>query len=310
MQATAHLPHPHSHSAGAAHPIPSIRLISATPSTTGISSSDGGNSSTSTSSAAFARSLEDSWEAAAAASASTTSLALAPKVQEIATGGKKRLVPKKSKLGMGIFSSTPFTSSSLSSGSGSIKPPANADLSDVVRRVGVELPSSSNATSASASAASIKAKGGFEIYVDPTVDPDIGEILVVRKRPSRVRGGLGGVGWGMESDGVIEVPPVPSKGQPMGEKTNLGGGKGDEKEGGKERWWTIGRGRKDSKEEKEKEKEKKKGKENSKMSSSLKRRFFSFSFFSVSSLLTMMSFSFSCGIYTRISFITFRSVEE
>ena len=287
MQATAaaaaaDLPHPPSHSAAAAtaNRIPSIRLITATPSTTCISSSDGGNSSTSTSSAAFARSLEDSWEASTAAAAgSTTSLALAPKGQETTATGKKRLVPKKSKLGMGIFSSTPFTSSSsLSSGSGSIKPPVNSDLSDVVRRVGVELPSSSTSASASAAAAaaaSLKAKGGFEIYVDPTVDPDIGEILVVKKRPSRVRGGLGGVGWGMESGGAAtEVPPVPNKGQPMGEKTNLGGGggRGDEKEGGKERWWTIGRGRKDSKEDKEK----KKGKENNKMSSSLKRMFFFF----------------------------------
>ena len=49
------------------------------------------------------------------------------------------------------------------------------------------------------------------------------------------------------------VPPVP---KPVGlsEKTNVNFGmkpKGDEKEGGKERWWTIGRGRKDSKEKDE-----------------------------------------------------------
>jgi hypothetical protein len=76
---------------------------------------------------------------------------------------------------------------------------------------------------------------------------------------------LGGVGWGVEVGGDAP-PPMP---QPMGEKTNLGGAKeGYEKEGKeKERWWTIGRGRKDSKDEKEK----KKGKENSKMSPSLKR---------------------------------------
>ena len=227
--------------------IPSIRLISATPSSTVISSSDGGKSSTS--SASFARALEDSWDAAAAAKASNASLALAPKVlktQEnvVETTGKKRLVPKKSKLG--IFSSTPFTSSSAS---------ANTDFSDVVRRIGAPAPSS---------ASSLKAKGGFEIYVDPTDDPDIGEILVVRKRPSRVRGGLGGVGWGVEVGGDAP-PPMP---QVMGEKTNLGLGKVDEKEGKeKERWWSIGRGRKDSKDEKEK----KKGKENFKMSASLKR---------------------------------------
>lgn len=45
----------------------------------------------------------------------------------------------------------------------------------------------------------------------------------------------------------------------------------NEKEGKeKERWWTIGRGRKDSKDEK------KKGKENFKMSASLKRMCSSF----------------------------------
>ena len=80
---------------------------------------------------------------------------------------------------------------------------------------------------------------------------------------------MGGVGWGVEV-GADAPPPLP---QANGEKTNLGGakeglGKGDEKEGKeKERWWTIGRGRKDSKDEKEK----KKGKENYKMSPSLKQ---------------------------------------
>jgi hypothetical protein len=125
----------------------------------------------------------------------------------------------------------------------------------------------------------LKAKGGFEIYVDPTVDPDIGEILVVRKRPSRVRGGLGGVGfgWGEVGADAPLAPPMPTVPQVMGEKTNLGGGRDEkdkDKEGGKEkeRWWTIGRGRKDSKDKEEKER--KKGKENSKMSASLKRMAF------------------------------------
>ena len=255
------------------NPIPSIRLISATPSSTVISSSDGGNSTKS--SASFARALEDSWDAAAAAKGPNSSLALAPKVlkaQESAveTAGKKRLVPKKSKLG--IFSSTPFTSSSAS---------ANTDFSDVVRRIGAP---------AASSASSLKAKGGFEIYVDPTDDPDIGEILVVRKRPSRVRGGLGGVGWGVEVG--ADAPPMP---QPMGEKTNLGvakegSGKADEKEGKeKERWWTIGRGRKDSKDEKEK----KKGKENYKMSPSLKRM--------CSSFLVVLFCLLMTGFFSRCS---------
>jgi hypothetical protein len=69
----------------------------------------------------------------------------------------------------------------------------------------------------------------------------------------------------------VGADPPPPMAQPMGEKTNLVGRLGKahekEKEGGKERWWSIGWGRKISKEEK------KKGKENFKMSASLKRMF-------------------------------------
>ena len=70
-------------------------------------------------------------------------------------------------------------------------------------------------------------KGGFEIYVDPEMDPDIGEILVVRKRPSKIRGGLGDVGWGAD----VDVPPVP-KLVGLTEKTNVNlvKPKGDEEE--------------------------------------------------------------------------------
>jgi len=57
----------------------------------------------------------------------------------------------------------------------------------------------------------LKAKSGFEIYDDPTDDPDIGEVLVVKKQPSRVRGGLGGV--------RRLVAPLP---MPMGVETKLG----------------------------------------------------------------------------------------
>lgn len=107
------------------------------------------------------------------------------------------------------------------------------DFSDVVRRVGGNTSS---------------ARGGFEIYVDPTVDPELGEILMVKKKKSRA--GLGGLGWGA----------------PMGEVTNVTRTQEGEKEKkmkkeekkekeDKEKWWTMGRGRKDSK-EKEKEKEK------------------------------------------------------
>ena len=43
------------------------------------------------------------------------------------------------------------------------------DLSDVVCCVGVD---------------SSSARGSFEIFVDPTIDPDIGEIVMVKKKKS------------------------------------------------------------------------------------------------------------------------------
>ncbi len=74
---------------------------------------------------------------------------LAPKNDSRAP--RKRLIPKKSKLGL------------LVSGKRS-KTPENNDLSDVVRRVGV------NAGTASV------AKSGLEIYVDPTAQSEVGEV--------------------------------------------------------------------------------------------------------------------------------------
>jgi hypothetical protein len=82
--------------------------------------------------------------------------------------GKKCLVPKKSKKSkLGIFSSTPPTSFS----SHSSVAVSHTEFFNVVRRIGAPAPSS---------AFSLKAKGGFEIYVDLTDDLDIGEIFVVR----------------------------------------------------------------------------------------------------------------------------------
>jgi len=143
MQATA--------SASAQHPshhpttIPSIHLISATPSSTGLSSSEAPNSP-----ATFARALEDPW--AATAAAFHISLPLAPKVE--ANSAKKKLVPKKSKLG--IFSSSPF-SSTTTGGAGSTKD----EFSDVVRRVGADAKSGGGGGGGGGG------KGGFDIYVDP-----------------------------------------------------------------------------------------------------------------------------------------------
>ncbi|KAG7440055.1 uncharacterized protein BT62DRAFT_938390 [Guyanagaster necrorhizus] len=134
---------------------------------------------------------------------------------------RKRLVPKKSKLSM------------LGVGGGIKEREKMRDFSDVVRRVGGNTES---------------ARGGFEIYVDPTEDPDIEEIILVRKKKSRAA--LDGMGWGGGSmTEVTNVPPVKAKAK---EKEK------EKEEGSKEKWWAMGRGRKDSK---EKDKAKDKGKD-------------------------------------------------
>lgn len=186
--------------------IPSIRLISATPSATGMSSE--GNSTI------INRSIDSSW-------ASVPS-PLAPRADPTP---KKRLVPKKSKLSMlGVGSSGKDKSDK-----------ANKDFSDVVRRVG-------------AAGGTTSTRGGFEIYVDPTDDPEIGEIVMVKKKKSRV--GLDGMRWGALGE-VTNVPQVTQM-QPKDLKEAPGLLKVKQEEGSG-RWWSIGRGRKDSK-EKEKEK--------------------------------------------------------
>jgi hypothetical protein len=87
-------------------------------------------------------------------------------------------------------------------------------------------------------------RGGFDIYVDPTYDPDIGEIVMVKKKKSRAA--LDGMQWGPLGE-VTNVAPVPPP------KQSFLRPKSEEKE----KWWTIGRGRKDSK-EKSKEAERQK----------------------------------------------------
>jgi hypothetical protein len=89
-------------------------------------------------------------------------------------------------------------------------------------------------------------RGGFDIYVDPTYDPDIGEIVMVKKKKSRAA--LDGMQWGPLGE-VTNVAPVPPP------KQSFLRPKSEEKE----KWWTIGRGRKDSK-EKSKEAERQKDK--------------------------------------------------
>lgn len=126
----------------------------------------------------------------------------------------KRIVPKKSKLGLLVSKPKLSTASSGKQG----------DLSDVVRRVG-----------------SSPSKRGYEIYVDRQDDPDLGEIMVVKKQKSRK--GLNGMGWGALGE-VTNVPSVPKA--KKSQENLLKVPKGDENQSTK--WWSIGRGRKDVKE--------------------------------------------------------------
>jgi hypothetical protein len=131
---------------------------------------------------------------------------LAPK--EDSQVPRRRLVPKKSKLGL-------FVSGKRS------KTPENNDLSDVVRRVGVNAGTES------------VAKSGFEIYVDPSAQSEVGEVLMVKKKKSRAA--LSGLKWGT----LAEV----TNSAPSREPTQTVRLKSEDKE----KWWSIGRGRKDSK---------------------------------------------------------------
>lgn len=184
--------------------VPSIRLIAATPSATGLSASEGANTS---GSASF---VDVPW-------ASTSPSSLAPRADKQPA---RRLVPKKSKLGLlGLSKDKDKTK----------------DFSDVVRRVSSNATGSANLSS--------KLRGGYDIYVDPTVDPELGEeIVVVKKKKSRAA--LESVHWNPS-----EEPKAPRE-------AALKPNKSEEKEN---KWWTIGRGRKDSK-----DKDKAKGKSRAK----------------------------------------------
>ncbi|KAH9003289.1 hypothetical protein EDB86DRAFT_2846246 [Lactarius hatsudake] len=177
--------------------IPTIRLISATPSAVGS-----------------VQALGD--PLASQSPSSSPPAPLAPKQDTQAP--RRRLVPKKSRLGL------------LVSGKGS-KTNGKHDLSDVVRRVG------GSATTASVG------KAGFEIYVDPIPQPHDGtdEVLMVKKKKSRAS--LSALKWGA-----------------LGEVTNSAQTRDTTqtvrlKNEDKEKWWTIGRGRKDSKDKRAVEKD-------------------------------------------------------
>lgn len=179
--------------------MPTIRLISGAPTATGA-----------------APGLGDPFVDNSVPSPSVTvsPIPLAPK--EDAQVPRRRLVPKKSKLGLLV-------------GGKRSKMPENNDLSDVVRRVGV-----------SAGTASV-AKSGFEIYVDPTAQSEVGEVLMVKKKKSRAA--LSGLKWGTLAEVTNSAPSRNS--------TNAVRLKSEDKE----KWWSIGRGRKDSKDMKIAEKE-------------------------------------------------------
>ncbi|KAF9482957.1 hypothetical protein BDN70DRAFT_892146 [Pholiota conissans] len=219
-QTQTHIQTPHSNPT-----VPSIRLISATPSAAG-SSADGSID------ASYNRSLEEAW--AAIANANAANAALAPKTAAGGeNGARKRLVPKKSKLsllgmGIGLGSSSASTTTTTKQ----TKERAR-DFSDIARRVGADM----------------SARGGFEIYVDPEVggDGDGEAVVVVKKKKSR--GALDGMSWGARE--VTNVPKALGKeGKEGGGAKEKGGGLLKVKVEEGQKWWSIGRGRKDSKEDK------------------------------------------------------------
>ncbi|KAI0300079.1 hypothetical protein B0F90DRAFT_1817688 [Multifurca ochricompacta] len=180
--------------------IPTIRLISATPFAMGPAPNIGDP-------------FIDDTNPSLSVETVSPPLPIAPK--QHAQAPRKRLVPKKSKLGL------------LVSGK-SGKMHEKNDLSDVVRRVG-------------GSAATVSGKNGFEIHVDPAARPEVGEVLMVKKKKSRAT--LSGLKWGT-----------------LGEVTNAAHSKDSTqtirvKNEDKDKWWTIGRGRKDSKDKRIAEKE-------------------------------------------------------
>jgi len=172
---------------------------------------------------------------------------LAPRPLTTSNASRKRLVPKKSKLGL------------LGAVKGN-KERTHNDFSDVVRRIG-------GTTSAG--------RDGYEIYVDHTEDPDLEEIVLVKKKKSRL--GLNAVAWGPgdeDTGDVLKSKPSVNALKPTASanvlkpksSANILKSKSKDKENSvrakpvehlkpkadeNQKWWSIGRGRKDSKEQKE-----------------------------------------------------------
>ncbi|KZV76755.1 hypothetical protein PENSPDRAFT_342582 [Peniophora sp. CONT] len=173
-----------------AFPPPTIRLVSGNPSAAGSASVGNDTFASSAASTSFASSYVNV--------SPVSSPGLSPRNEET----RRKLVPKKSKLG--LLGGTTKTKE------------RGRDMSDMVRRVG-----GTNST-----------RGGFEIYVDPAPEPEAGEVLMIQKKKSR--GGLNALGWGGNGNGLSDT-------------TNTAGlkPKNDVKE--KEKWWSIGRGKKETK---------------------------------------------------------------
>ena len=199
-------------------PVPTIRFINATPSAVG-SSSDASTSA-----------IYNTFDLP------PTSSPLAPRPLTISNASRKRLVPKKSKLGL------------LGAVKGNKERTQN-DFSDVVRRIG-------GSTSAG--------QGGYEIYVDHAEDSEFEEIVLVKRKKSRL--GLDAVAWGPgeeKTNNVLKPKPSVNALEPKS-STNILKSKDKEnsvrakpvehlksKTDENQKWWSIGRGRKDSKEQKE-----------------------------------------------------------
>jgi serine/arginine repetitive matrix protein 2 len=204
--------------------VPTIRLINATPSATGTASE-------------ASISVHNSFDTPFAPSP------LAPRTNVDDITKRKKLVPKKSKLGL--------------LGAVKNKGRSQNDFSDVVRRVG-----------GTASAG----RGGYEIYVDHTDDPDLEEVVLVKRKKSRL--GLDAVAWGPTDDvanalrsptenilkpkasenvlkpkGSMNLLKPKTKGVENKSKgvETLAKSAADEKD----KWWSINRGRKDSKGQKD-----------------------------------------------------------
>jgi len=212
---------PASATVDAPQPIPTICLVNATPSALGSSS----DASTSAVHNAF--------------DLPPTSSPLVPRPLTTSNASRKRLVPKKSKLGLlGAVKAN--------------KERSQHDFSDVVRRIG-GTPSAG--------------RDGYEIYVDHTEDPDLEEIVLVKRKKSRL--GLDAVAWGPgEGDtGSVLKPKASANALKPKSSTNILKSKSKDKENSvrakpvehllkpkadeNQKWWSISRGRKDSKEQKE-----------------------------------------------------------